>query len=59
VLDKAITLQNSFDEGYYYSGQCLEKLNRKEEAIQAYQNALILDPEYIEAKDALAKLGVR
>ena len=59
VLDKAITLQNNFDEGYYYSGQCLEKLNRKEEAIQAYQNALAYDPDYIEAKDALAKLGVR
>ena len=57
VLDKAITLQNNFDEGYYYSGQCLEKLNRKDEAIQAYQNALVYDPDYIEAKDALGKLG--
>lgn len=58
VLDKAITLQNSFDEGYYYSGRCLEKLNRKQEAILAYQNALVYDPEYTEAKEALAKLGV-
>lgn len=56
VLDKALTLQNSFDEGYYYSGRCLEKLNRKEEAIQSYRNALVYDPEYTEAKEALNRL---
>ncbi len=56
VLDKALTLQNSFEEGYYYSGRCLEKLNRKEEAIQSYRNALVYDPEYVEAKDALNRL---
>ena len=59
ILDKAITLQNSFEEGYYYSGRCLEKLNRKEEAIQAYQNALALAPDYVEARDALGRLGVK
>ena len=59
VLDKAITLQNNFDEGYFYSGKCLEKLNRIPEAIQSYQNALIYDPEYIEAKEALKRLGVK
>lgn len=58
VLDKALTLQNNFDEGYYYSGRCLEKLNRKEEAIQSYKNALVYDPDYMEAKDALARLVV-
>jgi tetratricopeptide (TPR) repeat protein len=57
VLDKAITLQNNFDEGYYYSGQCLEKLNRIPEAITSYQNALAFDPEYAEAKEALTRLG--
>ena len=59
VLDKAITLQNSFDEGYYYSGKCLEKLGRIPEAIQSYKNALLIDPDYIEAKEALLKLGDR
>lgn len=58
VLDKAITLQNNFDEGYYYSGKCLEKLNRIPEAIQSYQNALVYDPFYVEAKEALERLGV-
>ncbi len=59
ILDKAITLQNNFDEGYYYSGKCLEKLNRIPEAITSYQNALVYDPEYVEAKDALARLVIK
>ncbi len=59
VLDKAITLKNNFDEGYYYSGKCLEKLGRIPEAIQSYKNALLIDPDYIEAKEALLKLGDR
>ncbi|MFT3911031.1 MAG: tetratricopeptide repeat protein [Ferruginibacter sp.] len=59
VLDKALTLQNNFDEGYYYSGKCLEKLNRIPEAIQSYQNALRVKPDYVEAKDALGRLGIK
>ena len=59
VLDKAVTLQNGFDEGYYYKGRCLEKLNKIPEAIEMYQRALLYDPQYIEAKEALAKLGVK
>lgn len=57
VLDKALTIQNNFEEGYYYSGRCLEKLNRKEEAKLSYENALKLDPQYIEAAEALRKLN--
>lgn len=59
VLDKAVTLQNGFDEGYYYKGRCLEKLNRVPEAIEMYQRALLYDPQYIDAKEALARLGVK
>lgn len=59
VLDRAITLENNFDEGYYYKGRCLEKLNRTDEAIEAYQSALMYTPDYIEAKDALARLGIK
>ncbi|MEP6711697.1 MAG: tetratricopeptide repeat protein [Ferruginibacter sp.] len=58
VLDKAVTLQNNFDEGYYYRGRCLEKLNRPQEAAEAYHMALLYDHDYLEAKEALAKLGV-
>lgn len=59
VLDKAVTLQNNFDEGYYYRGKTLEKLKRPDEAIESYQRALMYDPEYAEAKDALSRLGVK
>jgi tetratricopeptide (TPR) repeat protein len=59
TLKRATTLQNNFDEGFYYMGRCLEKLNRKQEAIEAYQTALLYDPSYLEASDALAKLGVK
>jgi tetratricopeptide (TPR) repeat protein len=56
VLNKAVTLQNSFDEGYYWMGRCLEKLNKPKEAIGNYQKALQYDPEYVEAKEALDRL---
>ncbi len=58
VLEKAVTVQNQFERGYYYLGQCYEKLNRTQEAIEVYQRALIIDPKYVEVKDALGKLGV-
>lgn len=59
TLEKATTLQNNFDEGYYYQGRSYEKLNDLPKAIEAYQTALMYDPNYIEARDALGKLGVK
>ncbi|MEX0636833.1 MAG: tetratricopeptide repeat protein, partial [Ferruginibacter sp.] len=59
ALDKAVTIQNNFDEGYFFMGRCLEKLNKPVEAIQMYERALLYDPNYLEAKNALAKLGVK
>ena len=56
VLKRAVTLQNNFDEGYYWMGKCYEKLGRKEEAIQNYQTALLYDKNFIEAREALDKL---
>lgn len=56
VLNKAVTLQNNFDEGYYYLGQCYEKMGQKEDAANAYRKALMYDPDYTEASDALARL---
>ena len=56
VLDKAVTLQNKFDEGYYWLGRCLEKLNRPTEAIEEYKTALMYSPDYIEPKAALTRL---
>jgi tetratricopeptide (TPR) repeat protein len=59
VLDKAVTLQNNFDEGYYWLGRCLEKLNKPNDAIEEYKTALLYTPDYVEVKDALARLGVK
>ena len=59
VLDKAVTLQNNFDEGYYWLGRCLEKLNKPNDAIEEYKTALLYTPDYVEAKDALTRLGVK
>lgn len=59
VLDKAVTLQNNFDEGYYWLGRCMEKLNKPNDAIEEYKTALLYAPDYVEAKDALTRLGVK
>lgn len=56
VLKRAVTIQNNFDEGYYWMGKCYEKLNDSSEAIQSYQNALLYDKNFIEAKQALNNL---
>ncbi|MEO5890231.1 MAG: tetratricopeptide repeat protein, partial [Ferruginibacter sp.] len=56
VLKQAITVQKSFDEGYYWMGRCYEKLGNKKEAIESYQLALQIDPDYVEAKEGLGRV---
>jgi tetratricopeptide (TPR) repeat protein len=56
ILKKAVTVQNNFDEGYYWMGKCYEKLDRKDDAIQSYQTALLYDKNFTEAKQALDKI---
>jgi tetratricopeptide (TPR) repeat protein len=59
VLEKATALNNSLDEGYYWMGRCSEKLGKLEEAANYYQMALEFSGDYVEARDALARLGVK
>jgi len=59
ILNKAVTLQNNFDEGYYWLGKCYEKQNNTAAAIENYRTALLYNADFIEAKDALGKLGVK
>ncbi len=59
VLDKSVTLQNNFDEGYYWLGRCLEKLNKPNDAIEEYKTALLYAPDYVEAQEALTRLGAK
>ncbi|MDE3214736.1 MAG: tetratricopeptide repeat protein [Bacteroidota bacterium] len=56
VLTRAVTLENNYDEGYYWLGKCYEKLHRKQDAIQSYQTALLYDKDYLEARQALDSL---
>lgn len=58
TLQLALVIRKTYDEAYYWTGRCFEKLGKKEEAIDNYKQALVLSPDYVEAKDALAKLGV-
>ena len=58
VLELSLVIKKTNEEAYYWMGRCFEKLDKKEQAIQNYQLALQMAPDYIEAKDALGKLGV-
>lgn len=59
VLTRAVTIQNSFDEGYYWLGRTYEKLDDVQKAKENYQMALLYDKNFIEAKEALAKLEAK
>jgi tetratricopeptide (TPR) repeat protein len=56
TLTKAITIKNNYQEGYYYLGQAYEKNKNIEEAIAAYQKALLYDPNDEAAANALNQL---
>ncbi len=56
VLEKIVKLKNQFTDGYYYLGKCYEKLNRTEEAKEVYEIAIELNPDFVEAKDALGRM---
>lgn len=58
TLELALTLKKDYDEAYYWAGRCYEKLGKKEEAVENYKMALQLSPDYVEAKDALGKMGI-
>lgn len=63
VLNKATTLQNGFDEGYYWAGRCYEKLNKQGDAIENYQLAIQVaernQDDNVEAREALTRLGIK
>lgn len=59
VLKRAVTIQNNFDEGYFWMGKCYEELDQKNEAIESYQKALLYDKNYTEAREALDKIEAR
>lgn len=56
VLNRAVTVQNNFEEGHYWLGRCYEKLGMLGKAAESYQHALLYDKNFIEARHALQKL---
>ena len=57
VLKRAVTLQNNFDEGYYWMGRNYEALKDTASAIASYERALLYDKNYLEAREALEQLN--
>mgnify|MGYP003330330146 CR=1 FL=1 len=56
ILKKATTVSNKYDEGYFYMGQCHEQLKDTAAANDAYNRALLANPNFTEAREALDRL---
>jgi tetratricopeptide (TPR) repeat protein len=46
------------EEAYFWRGQAEEALGQRDQAIEDYRTALVRHPDYQDALDALAALGV-
>ena len=57
VFQTAVTVKNTYADGYYWIAKCDEILNNKTEAINNYQKAVTLDPTLKEAAASLQRLG--
>ncbi len=49
TLDLAIAVQNNFPEAYYYKAICLYEMGDRQKALEAFDMALMYDPEYEDA----------
>jgi tetratricopeptide (TPR) repeat protein len=56
TLNKAVTITNNLPEAYYMIGDCEEKLHETDLAIEAYEKALMYDPDHDKANAALQRL---
>jgi len=57
VFRMAVTVKNTYADGYYWVAKCEEKLKHSAEAIDNYKKSLMFDPKLSEAADALKRLG--
>jgi len=57
TFKKATTVQNNYDEGFFYLGKCFENAKDTAAATDAYGRTLLINPDYIEAKEALQRLS--
>lgn len=56
ILRVALTVNNINPDTYYWIGRCNEATGKKDMALEFYERALAIDPEYEEAREAMKKL---
>ena len=57
VFSFAATVNNLYADAYYYQARCYEMMNKKDSAIQKFQQSLGLDKNLLEAHAGLKRLG--
>lgn len=55
-FEKALTISNTHAEAYFWTGKCLEALNKKEEALDYYKKTIGLDGKITEAAEGIKRL---
>ena len=58
-LNAAIGLNAKSNLAFFYRAQVYEGLGRKDDAIADYRQALVIDPNDQDSKDALTRLGIK
>lgn len=56
VFQTAVTVKNNFPDGYYWIAKTFEALNETNAAIENYTKAFSLDPQLVEAEQAIKRL---
>lgn len=57
IFSLAATVNNLYADAYYYQARCYEMMNKKDSAIQKFQQSLGLDKTLEQAHDGLKRLG--
>jgi tetratricopeptide (TPR) repeat protein len=53
----AASVSFNYPDAYFWIGRCYEAINKKQEAAQYYQKAILLDRDFTEAKEALKRVS--
>lgn len=59
IFETAVTIKNTYADGYYWLAKCNEAMGNTASAIQNYQKSLALDPGITEAEEALKRLNTK
>jgi tetratricopeptide (TPR) repeat protein len=56
AFQMTVKVSNTYPDGYFWIGRCNEATGHKDEAILFYQQALALDKDFTEAREAIKRL---